>query len=109
MTNLAWTRAALDAQVTLVESQGAVVLNPRSLVVTYEEGWEALVLKVRGLQAALGSIWEAHSIFSQVQSLFFGVPTVVVADLSEVVLVRLSGSLPCCFEWQRLGMVVMVE
>ena len=33
----------------------------------------------------------------------------VAADLIEVVLVRLSGCLPCWFEWQWLAMVVMVE
>lgn len=33
----------------------------------------------------------------------------MAADLTEVVLVRLSGCLPCWFEWQWLAMVVMVE
>lgn len=107
MASLAWTMAALDAPVTVVGSQVEVVLIPRNLV-----GWEALVVrasKVLGLQPAPGSIWEARSIFSRIQSIFFGVPTAVGADLTEVVLVRLSGCLPCWFEWQWLAMVVMVE
>ena len=81
MTSPAWIAVALVAQVIVVGSQGEGVLSPRRLVGT---GRQALKDQSSALQVDQGSISEVWKI----RQLFFGVPAVVVAGLTEVELVQ---------------------